>query len=137
MTQEAPVEVKPMWAVKVFRGITGGIRNALGQLATKLFWTKLSEIIVKEMINAFVKTLGAKLLTYGTSREDPEIKRTAQTVTQGTGSSAFSGSTGYSRPESSFSRPDYAQPAYTRPDYRSYPVPVATPDNSFPGFGGK
>lgn len=139
MSEEALQEVKPVWPMRVMTSVVGGVRCALGQLATKLFWTKLSEIIVREMVNAFLKTLGTKLLTYGTSREDPEIKKTAQTIAQGTGNAAFS-SGGYTRPEPNYStRPDYSQPGYGRSDYRNYPVPVATPvpDNSFPGFGGK
>ena len=136
---EALQEVKPIWPVRVMSSIIGGIRSALGQLATREFWTKLSKIIVQEMISSFFKTLGVKFMTVGASREDPEIKRTAQTVTQTSANAAFSANSGstYTRPESTYSRPDYSTGGYSRPDYRSYPVPVTTPAQDFPGFGGK
>ena len=133
----ALVEVKPMWPVKVMRSVSRGIRSAMGQLATQLFWTKLGKLIVTEMINAFMKTLGAKFVTFGASREDQDVKKMINTVVQGGGSSAFS-SPSYTptRAEPAYQRPAYEQPAYQRPDYRNYPVPVTPPPVAadFPGF---
>jgi len=137
MSEEALVEVKPMWPVRVMRSVSSGIRSAMGQLATQLFWTKLGKLIVTEMINAFMKTLGAKFMTLGASREDPDVKKMVNTVSQSGGSNAFS-SQSYTpaRSEPAYQRPAYEQPAYQRPDFRSYPVPVTPPPVAadFPGF---
>lgn len=68
-----------------------GFLYALGQLATKSFWKKLVAAAVKEMVGAFMKTLGGKFMTYGIGQEDPEIKKTARTMEGTTASAAFSG----------------------------------------------
>lgn len=125
------VESKPFLPVRIWRGFCSGVRDILGQLTRKDFWVNLIQLCAKEMVSAFLKTLGGKFLTYGISREDPEVKKAAQTVTGTGSSSAFSG--GYT-PRSDYHR---GGGDYGRPDYRSYPVPVSTsaPEQNFPGFG--
>lgn len=128
---EAAVRALP---VKIWQGLAEWVRIAFGKMATGEFWLKLLETIITQMVNAFMITLGGKLLTYGVSREDPEVKNTKniyggqQAATAAT--AAFNGAA---------VRQDYA---YQRPaDYRNYAAPVRAPlDKSFPesfnGFGG-
>ena len=71
--------------------IKKGFLFALGQLATKSFWRTLVASAIKEMIGAFMKTLGGKFMTYGISQEDPETKKTSRTMEGTTASAAFSG----------------------------------------------
>jgi hypothetical protein len=124
--------------LKLWQGIVEWAKTALGQMATGEFWLKLFETIVKQMVNAFMITLGGKLLTYGVDREDPAVKRTAniyggqQVATAA--ASAFNGSA---------VRQDYSSQYAPRatPDYRSQTVPIRSSlDKSFPepfaGFGG-
>lgn len=125
---------------RVWRGIAEWVKTAFGQMATGEFWVKLLETIVKQMVNAFMITLGGKLLTYGVNREDPEVKKTANiyggtAVPATAAASAFSGNA---------VRQDYAsQYAPRGNDYRSTvaQVPARAPlERSFPetfsGFGG-
>lgn len=76
---------------KLLVGIKKGFLYALGQLATKAFWKTLVAAAIKEMVGAFMKTLGGKFMTYGISQEDPEIKKTSRTMEGTTASAAFSG----------------------------------------------
>jgi len=124
--------------LKLWHGIVEWAKTALGQMATGEFWFKLFETIVRQMTNAFLITLGGKLLTYGVDREDPLVKRTAniyggqQAATAA--ASAFNGTA---------VRQDYSSQYAPRasPDYRSQTVPMRSSlDKSFPepfaGFGG-
>jgi hypothetical protein len=128
---------------RLWHGLAEWVRTALGNMAAGEFWLKLFETIVKQMVNAFLITLGGKLLTYGVSREDPDVKNTTRVYggMAAPASSAFSGSS---------VRPDFAtQYAPRTPsDYRSQAVaeyrapsvpPRAPLDSSFPapfsGFG--
>jgi len=124
--------------LKLWQGIVEWAKTALGQMATGEFWLKLFETIVKQMVNAFMITLGGKLLTYGVDREDPTVKRTAsiyggqQVATAA--ASAFNGNA---------VRQDYSSQYAPRatPDYRAQTVPLRSSlDKSFPepfaGFGG-
>jgi len=122
---------KPLLPVRIWRGFKAGVTDILGQLTTKDFWVKLAKVCAKEMVAAFLKTLGGKFLSYGISREDPEVKKTVQTSASGNGSAAFNG--GYT------ARTDYPRGSeYGSPSYRSYPVPVPSqPEANFPGFGNK
>jgi len=122
---------KPLLPVRIWRGFKAGVADILGQLTTKDFWIKLVKVCAKEMVAAFLKTLGGRFLSYGISREDPDVKKAVNTATNTAASAAFNG--GYP------ARPEYPRSAdYGSPSYRSYPVPVATPpDGNFPGFGGR
>lgn len=124
--------------IKLWQGIVEWAKTALGQMATGEFWLKLFETIVRQMTNAFLITLGGKLLTHGVDREDPVVKRTAniyggqQVATAA--ATAFSGNA---------VRQDYSSQYAPRaaPDYRSQTVPFRPSlDKSFPepfaGFGG-
>jgi hypothetical protein len=109
------------------------VEKAFGNMATREFWVKLLETIVKQMVNAFAITLGGRLMTYGVSREDPEVKKTATMYTGGqttaAASAAFNGNS---------VRPDYAN-QYANGRSYSAPAPSQTPlERSFPmhGFGG-
>lgn len=126
---------------RVWQGIAEWVKTAFGQMATGEFWLKLLETIVKQMVNAFMITLGGKLLTYGVNREDPEVKKTAsiyggQAAPVTAASSAFNGNS---------VRQDYvSQYSHRPPDYRSSSVPVparTSLEKSFPesfsGFGGQ
>jgi len=119
---------------KVWDSIIAWVRTALGQMATVEFWIKLLETIVTQMANAFMITLGGRILTYGVSREDPEVKKNAtiyggaqQTVPA---AAAFNGNGVRPDYQSQYNRP----PEYNR-GYQTAPtVPV---ERSFPHiFGG-
>jgi len=127
--------------LKVWQGIVDWVSTALGQMATGEFWIKLFETIVKQMVNAFMITLGGKLLTYGVNREDPEVKKTVNIYgghqTTAAAAAAFNGAS---------VRQDYV-PQYSQrtPGYSAYQQPVAVPSRSpleksfpesFQGFGG-
>lgn len=131
-SNEIVVEPKPMLPVRIWRGFTAGISEILGQLTTKEFWVKLAKVCAKEMVSAFLKTLGGKFLSYGISREDPDVKKAVNTASSSAASTAF-GSGGYT-PRAEYPRAS----EYGSSTYRSYPVPVATqPEANFPGFGSK
>ena len=106
--------------VNIVKGGLSSFKRSLGQLATKAFWTSLIAMIVKEMIAAFMKTLGGKFLTYGVSREDPEIKKAAQSA------SAPAGFSNNYNPPSNYTPPP-------RSDFRSQYS--SSNDTNFPGFG--
>jgi hypothetical protein len=119
---------KPSLPRRIIGGIKSGISNALGQLASREFWLDLGARVVKEMINAFMKTLGAKFLNFGVSREDQDIKRSAQAATQSGGNAAFSNNYYTGAPK---------YPETARSDYASRytpQVPAIRPDTKFPGF---
>lgn len=125
------VKSKPVLPVRIWQGMCVGIKEVLGQLTRKDFWVNLLQVCAKEMVSAFLKTLGGKFLTYGLQREDPEIKKAAQTMTSTGSSSAFS--SGYT-PRAEYTRSGGGE--FGRPDYRNYPVPVPTSsEQNFPGFG--
>jgi hypothetical protein len=117
---------------KFWRGLVAWVEKAFGSLATKEFWIKLLETIVKQMVNAFMITLGGRLLTYGVAREDPEVKKNA---------SMYGGGQANTAAQAAFSgnavRPDYASQYVNKPEFRGYAAPAQTPlEKSFPGFGG-
>ena len=121
--------------VRIYTGFKTGVCNALGQLASRDFWLDLGAKVIREMINAFMKTLGAKFLTMAVSREDPEIKRAAAATVQqnGGGSSAFSNPAAPTYNGSS----GYGSASGYRNDYNRYPpapVPAPRTDAKFPGF---
>jgi len=121
---------RDLMPVRVFKGALTGVKKALGSLATQEFWLKLLATVAKEMVSAFLKALGGKLLQHGLSREDSDLKKTAQTMASQGASSAFSSPSSSSGYSSDFSR---------RSDYRSYPPAVVhnQPSNvggNFPGF---
>ena len=127
----AVVEPKPLLPVRIWRGFKLGVADILGQLTTKDFWVKLATVCAREMVSAFLKTLGGKFLSYGISREDPEVKKTVNTAQTTGAAAAFNG--GYN------ARAEYPRSSeYGSSSYRSYPVPVSpAPDGNFPGFGGR
>jgi hypothetical protein len=130
-TSSGVAAAKVILPVRIWKGLCVGVKDILGQLMTTDFWVKLFKICAKEMVSAFLKTLGGKFLTYGISREDPEVKKAAQTVTAGSGGAAFS--SGYT-PRSEFNRGGGGE--FGSQSYRQYPVPVPnTPEQNFPGFG--
>lgn len=123
--------VKVILPVRIWKGLCTGVRDILGQLMTTDFWVKLFQVCAREMVSAFLKTLGGKFLTYGISREDPEVKKASQTAATGSGGAAFTG--GYT-PRSEFARGGGGE--FGSQSYRQYPVPVpSTPEQNFPGFG--
>lgn len=126
-------QVETWLPVRIFRGFCSGVRDILGQLTQREFWIKLIQTCAKEMVSAFLKTLGGKFLSYGIQREDPEVKRAAQAANTGTGSTAFSN--GYTPRSHEYPRGGGGEFGST--NYRSYPVPVSTgsQDGNFPGFG--
>lgn len=129
---ESQASSSPNLPARMVNSLATGVKAVFGQMATKKFWLDMASLAVKQMVNAFLITLGGKLLTYGTSREDPEVRKTANIYGGGgvnTAASAFSGSP---------VRQDYASQFTRQVDPRSYPVPVQqTPiEKTFPGFGG-
>lgn len=125
-----PVVTQASLPARIYRGLKSGITSALGALVTRDFWMDLGARVIKEMINAFMKTLGSKFLTYGSSREDPEVKRAAQAASTG-GSSAFSSSQSQSGYNSRFGNESY------RSGYGNYPsvmTPAPRNEEKFPGF---
>ena len=125
------VPPKPLLPVRIWNGFKAGVSDILGQLTTKEFWVKLAKVCAKEMVSAFLKTLGGKFLSYGISREDPEVKKAVNTAQSTGAAAAFNG--GYN------ARTDYPRSSeYGSSAYRSYPAPVSPqPDGNFPGFGGR
>ena len=126
------VEVKPFFAVRVWKNITGGLLKSLGQLATKNFWVRLVKAITDEMISAFIKTIGLGFLGYVKNRGSSTIIE--EGTQAATGSNAFSGP--YTRPDvqqtSSYSNHNYSRPPQ---DLRNYPVnPPAPSSGRFQGF---
>ena len=70
-----------VWPVRMMRACWDGVKSALGPLITKDFWVRVMALCAKEMVATFMKTLGGKFMSYGSSREDPEIKKaTAQPI---------------------------------------------------------
>ena len=137
MNEVIDVTKRPPLPVRFVKGLLRSISNALGQLVTRDFWLDLGARVIREMINAFTKTLGAKFLNFGISREDPEVKRSAQAAQQTGGASAFSSPTYNGGPSYGGSR--YPSGSYGSDYNRNYPatVPAVTPprtDAKFPGF---
>jgi len=118
---------KPSLPRRIIEGIKSGISNALGQLASREFWLDLAARVIKEMINAFTKTLGTKFLSFSIGREDQEVKRATQAASQSGGNAAFGNNyyTGSPRFQQESARADYAS-RYTPQ------VPVVRPDTKFP-----
>jgi len=141
MNEIIEMDVKPILPVRICRAIKSGVCNALGALASRDFWLDLGAKVIREMINAFMKTLGAKFLTLAVSREDPEVKRAAA-ASQLNNSPAFSSSPAFGSAPSYPSAPRYG----TTPSgmsggynngYNSYPpapAPQPRTDIKFPGF---
>lgn len=118
-------------SVRVWNGLCTGVRDILGQLMTSDFWIKLFQMCAKEMVSAFLKTLGGKFLSYGLSRENQELKKTTQSINTSGAGAAFSN--GYT-PRTEYNRGGGGE--FGSAAYRSYPVPVPNqPEQNFPGFG--
>ena len=133
MNEVIDVTQKPSMPARIFHGVMSGISSALGALITRDFWLDLGARVIREMINAFMKTLGAKFLTYGSSREDPDVKRAAAAANNTGGNSAFSSASSYPATTRYGSDPTY------RGNYGGSSFPSSTPtaprtETKFPGW---
>jgi len=103
------------WPMRFLSACGRGLKAAFGPLITKDFWIKVFALCAREMIAAFMKTLGGKLMSYGMSREDPEVKRAAQSPA----SSAFNYAP--SRPDFSSGQNTYQSGFSQRPATSAFP----------------
>lgn len=109
--------LKPSVLVRTFGSIAAVIKGAFGQLATRLFWTDLGRLVVRTMVNAFLLTIGGRVVEH-VKKQDPTIAPATAAA-------------------SGFSNGYQPRQEFTRTDFRTYgqstqqPAAAASP---FPGW---